>query len=120
VSYNDKGIRPGNPVFLSVRPEKIRISRDKPLADPRLNIVPAKVEDVIYLGHTTKYWLRVDRHRVQVLRQHFRFFLDERPIRWKDEAWIWWHADDGFMLERYRRDDEKLMAGPPEKVGEPD
>ncbi len=43
------------------------------------------------------------RHRIQVLRQHDRFFLDERPLRWKEECWIWWHADDGFMLDRFGR-----------------
>jgi spermidine/putrescine transport system ATP-binding protein len=52
------------------------------------------------------------------MRQHFRFFLDEKPIRWKDDVWIWWSSDDGFMLERFRRDDEKLMSLPPQKVGE--
>ncbi|MBM3310494.1 MAG: ABC transporter ATP-binding protein [Candidatus Aminicenantes bacterium] len=117
-AYNDKNLRPGHQVFLSVRPEKIRISRDRPPDDPRLNVVPAKVEDVIYLGPTTKYWVRADGHRVLVLRQHFRFFLDEKPIRWKDDVWVWWHSDDGFMLDRFRRDDEKLVAAPPQKVGE--
>ena len=56
--YNDKQIADGNKVFLSVRPEKIQISRDRPEAKPKRNAVPAVVEDVIYLGPTTKYWVR--------------------------------------------------------------
>ncbi|MCX6559965.1 MAG: ABC transporter ATP-binding protein [Candidatus Aminicenantes bacterium] len=117
--FNDKGLRPGNLVYLSIRPEKIQISRDKPLLDGRqYNILPARVEDVIYLGSTTKYGVRAEGHRVQVMRQHFRFFLDDKPIRWKDDAWIWWHSDDAFMLERYSRGDEKMVGLPPEKVGE--
>ena len=117
--FNDKGLQPGNLVYLSIRPEKIQISRDRPLTNTRdVNAIPAKVEDVIYLGSNTKYWVRRDSHRVQVMRQHFRFFLDEKPIRWKDDVWIWWSSDDGFMLERFRRDDEKLMSLPPQKVGE--
>ncbi len=117
--FNDKGLQPGNLVYLSVRPEKIQISRDMPLTDKRdVNALPAKVEDVIYLGSNTKYWVRADGHRIQVMRQHFRFFLDEKPIRWKDDVWIWWSSDDGFMLERFRKDDEKLMSLPPQKVGE--
>ncbi len=76
------------------------------------------MEDVIYLGSTTKYWVRAEGHRIQVMRQHSRFFLDEKPIRWKDDVWIWWHGDDGFMLERYSKGDEKLVGLPPEKVGE--
>ncbi len=120
VCFNDKGLHPGDLVSLSIRPEKIQISRDKPLRDSgQINALPAKVEDVIYLGSNTKYWVRAEGHRIQIMRQHFRFFLDEKPIRWKDDAWIWWHSDDGFMVERFRRGDERLMSLPPEKVGEP-
>ena len=119
VCFNDKGLRPGNLVYLSIRPEKIQISRDKPLLDGRQsNALPAKVEDVIYLGSNTKYWVRAEGHRIQLMRQHFRFFLDEKPIRWKDDVWIYWHGDDGFMLERFRRVDEQLMSQPPQKVGD--
>jgi spermidine/putrescine transport system ATP-binding protein len=116
--YNDKQIAEGNKVFLSVRPEKIQISRDRPEPKSKRNAVPAVVEDVIYLGATTKYWVRAGSHRLQVLRQHARFFLDEKPIRWKDDVWVFWHGDDSFMLEGFRRDDERLIALPPQKVGD--
>lgn len=118
ICFNDKSMKPGNPVYLSIRPEKIHISRDRPEESPLRNIVPAVVEDMIYLGSTTKYWVRTHGLRVQILRQHFRFFLDEKPIRWNDDVWIWWHGDDGFMLDRYRAVDEHLVARPPQKVGE--
>jgi spermidine/putrescine transport system ATP-binding protein len=116
--FNDKSIQPGNPVMLSIRPEKIHISRDRPEAAAHHNILPTKVEDVIYLGSLTKYWVRAGDLRIQVLRQHSRFFLDEKPIRWKDDVWIWWHGDDGFMLERYREKDESLIAAPPRDLGD--
>jgi len=118
VCFNDKSMKPGNPVFLSIRPEKVHISRDRPEAATSLNVLPAVVEDMIYLGSQTKYWVRTHGLRIQVLRQHFRFFLDEKPIRWKDDVWIWWHGDDGFMLDRFRAGDEKLISLPPQKVGE--
>jgi spermidine/putrescine transport system ATP-binding protein len=120
ICFNDKSMKPGNPVYLSIRPEKIHISRDRPEESPRRNILPAVVEDMIYLGSTTKYWVKTHGLRIQVLRQHFRFFLDEKPIRWNDNVWIWWHGDDGFMLDRYRAVDEHLVALPPQKVGEPE
>jgi len=116
--YNDKQIADGAKVFLSVRPEKLQISRDQPEPKLKRNVVPAVVEDVIYLGPTTKYWVRAGSHHLQILRQHARFFLDEKPIRWKDDVWVFWHGDDGFMLEGFRRDDEKLVAAPPQKVGD--
>jgi len=118
ICFNDKSMKLGNPVYLSIRPEKIHISRDRPEESRLRNIVPAVVEDMIYLGSTTKYWVRTHGLRVQVLRQHFRFFLDEKPIRWNDDVWIWWHGDDGFMLDRYRAVDEHLVTLPPRKVGE--
>jgi spermidine/putrescine transport system ATP-binding protein len=117
--FNDKLIQPGQPIYLSVRPEKVHISREKPEEKPQRNIMPATIEDVIYLGSTTKYWVRAAGYRVQVLRQHSRYFLDEKPLRWKDDVWIWWHADDGFMLDHFRKADEGLLAVPPQKVGEP-
>lgn len=116
--FNDKQMRNGNLVFLSVRPEKIRISREQPERKTFHNLVPAHVEDVIYLGAYTKYWVRVQDHRIAVVRQHNRFLLDEQPIRWHEDVWISWHADDGFMLERYSEQDENLMGLPPEKVGD--
>jgi spermidine/putrescine transport system ATP-binding protein len=118
VCYNDKSMKPGNPVYLSIRPEKLHISRDRPEPTRLQNILPAVVEDMIYLGSTTKYWVRSHGLRIQILRQHFRFFLDEKPIRWNDDVWIWWHGDDGFMLDRFRAGDEHLVSVPPQKVGE--
>jgi len=117
--YNDKQIRQGEHVFLSIRPEKFRISREKPAAAPHLNILPGEVEDVIYLGSQTKYWVRVSRdYRISVVRQHSRYLLDEQPIRWNERVWLSWHADDGFMLEKYSEQDEALLQAPPEEVGE--
>ena len=49
-------------------------------------------------------------YRLAVYQQHNRFLLDEKPIRWKrGRVDLSWHADDGFMLERYSESDEQLM-----------
>ena len=119
-AFNDKGLSQGDHVTLSVRPEKIRISREEPVPAPDHNTNRAVVDDVIYLGTHTRYWLRSGDYRVAVEQQHNRFVLDEQPIRWRDEVWLQWHVDDGFMLERYAERDEALMAIPPERVGEAD
>ena len=118
VCFNDKQISQSKPVSLSLRPEKLRISRERPEKDRLLNAVPGTIEDVIYLGTHTKYWVRVQEYRIAVFEQHNRFLLDETPLRWKDQAWISWHADDAFMLEAYSESDEKLTETPPERVGE--
>ncbi|WP_044882449.1 ABC transporter ATP-binding protein [Neochlamydia sp. EPS4] len=99
--FNDKQLNVGDLVHLSVRPEKMHISREQSPHHPRHNQVPGVVEDVVYKGAHTNFWVRVEGHRIAVTQQHRRFLLDEHPIRWNDKVWIWWHADDGFILERY-------------------
>ena len=110
--FNDKRLPAGGRVSLSVRPEKMHISREPPADTERRNVVAATVEDVIYLGSHTRYWARVGRHRVAVQQQHNRYLLDERPITWKERVWLSWHADDGYMLEQYRPADEGLLSLP--------
>jgi spermidine/putrescine transport system ATP-binding protein len=116
--FNDNKLDVGDLVSLSIRPEKFHISREKPEPAEHCNAVAGRVEDVVYLGAQTKYWVRVREHRVAVYRQHSRFLLDENPITWKDEVWISWHGDDSFMLELYRPADEKLIDAPGEAPGE--
>lgn len=116
--FNDKHISAGNPVFLSIRPEKFHISRDAPPNSNKRNIVRGLVEDVIYQGLLTKFWVRVQEYRLSIVQQHSRFLLDEKPIRWNEEVWISWHADDSFMLERYSESDEQLVSLPPENIGD--
>lgn len=107
--FNDKQLSVGDLVHLSIRPEKIHISREKPAPHPHQNCLPGVVEDVVYKGGYTNFWTRVGDHRIAVNQTHRRFLLDEHPISWNDEVWISWHADDGFMLERYSAADEKLV-----------
>ena len=116
--FNDKQIGVGQAVYLSIRPEKFRVARERPAETNRHNAVQGKVEDVIYLGNHTKYWISAQEYRLAVYEQHSRFLLDEKPIRWGEPVWVYWHADDGFMLERYSEADEALMHAPPEAIGE--
>jgi spermidine/putrescine transport system ATP-binding protein len=110
--FNDKKTRVGGAVHLSLRPEKLNITAEMPEERPLHNRVKGTVEEVIYLGANTKYWVRVGEYRLAVLRQHRRFLLDEKPISWKEEVWLSWHADDGYMLERYSEADEELLSLP--------
>ena len=111
--FNDKKIRPGGGVYLSLRPEKLVILSEEPAArERRRNTVGGVVEEVVYLGSHTKYWVRTGEYRLAVHRQHRRFLLDEKPIKWGDRVWLDWHADDGYMLERYSEMDEGLLSLP--------
>ncbi len=118
ICYNDKRLAVGEAVHLSVRPEKIRISREEPTAHPEFNRLQGEVEDVVYKGDRTSFWVRVGEQLISVTQQHSRFLLDEKPISWKDNVWLRWHADDGYILERYSASDEKLTETPSDKPGE--
>lgn len=112
VCYNDKNIQLRAPVHLSVRPEKFRISKTRPEENGRFNMLSGIVEDIVYLGSHTRYWVRSGDCRIRIHRQHGRFGLDEPSIGWNDPVWIWWHSDDGFMLEQYSETDEQMMTLP--------
>ncbi|MGA0333508.1 MAG: ABC transporter ATP-binding protein [Kiritimatiellia bacterium] len=115
--YNDRERSEGDFVYLSVRPERFAISLTPAEEAARRNHVEGVVEDVIYLGSLSRYWVRVGEYRLSVSRQHTRYHLDEKPIQWGDKVWLSWSADDGFMLERYRPADEELLSLPPEEAG---
>lgn len=111
--YNDKKIREGGSVHISIRPEKFMISLDKPEnIKPNTNLLQGKVEDVVYLGAHTRYWVRVNDWRVAVVKQHYGYALDERRITWGDDVWLRFEADNAYMLDRYAEADENLLLLP--------
>ena len=117
--FNDKKLALGANVHLSIRPEKFQISLEKPQVSDKYNVLEGKVEDVVYQGDHTKYWVTIaDDWKIALTRQHTRFMLDEKPITWNDHVFVYWFADDGFMLDRYSVEDEDLLQVPPQAVGE--
>ncbi|MCU0797304.1 MAG: ABC transporter ATP-binding protein [Akkermansiaceae bacterium] len=111
---NDRAVAAGEVVHVSLRPEKIVVMREKPEVGADANAVRGKVEDVIYFGSHTRYWVRCGEWRLCAEMQHRRFQLDEKAPAWGDEVWLSWHANDGFLLDRYRVEDEALLTLPDE------
>jgi len=112
---NDKPVRPGDTIHLSLRPEKLMVTRERPAAKTNANAVRGTVEDVIYYGSHTRYWVRSGEWRLCAETQHRTFLLDEAPPKWGDEVWLGWHANDGFLLEQYREEDETMLTLPDEE-----
>ena len=100
-AYNDRNLAVGQKVDLSVRPEKIRVTLNPPPPEKGagINVFPSKVQDIVYQGVYTKYWLQSSGLRIAALKPHSRFLLDQEPITWNDDAFVWWHPDDGYMVE---------------------
>lgn len=112
--YNDHVIHPGDRVNLSLRPEKIGLSRQKPVSlHENQNAVNGVIQDMIYLGSMTRFWVRVGEDLLMIESQHGRFFLDEKePLQWGDEVWISWLANDGYLLEAFAEEDRQLLSLP--------
>lgn len=98
VCDNDRRLGVAAPASLSLRPEKIAIGRERPGPGDELNVFGGTVEDVIYLGGLTRYWVRVGQHRISVVKQHDRFLLDEKPPSWGDAVFLSWRVGDGYMV----------------------
>lgn len=100
-AFNDKALKIGQKVDLSVRPEKIRVTLAPPTPEKgaSINVFQSTVKDIVYQGVYTKYWIDSCGVRIAALKPHSRFLLDQEPITWNDEVFVWWHPDDGFMVE---------------------
>ena len=100
-AFNDKNLQVGQKVDLSVRPEKIRVTLNPPPPEKgaSTNVFPATVEEIVYQGVYTKYWIKSGDLRIATLKPHSRFLLDQEKITWNDKVFLWWHPDDGYMVE---------------------
>lgn len=116
--YNDRSHKVGDHINLSVRPEKIRIHRSEPDVNDHINVIKGTVEEKVYLGAFTKYWVRCGEWLIVVLDAHRHYLLDRNPPEWDDEVWLSWQRDDGFMLHSYREKDEVLLTNPDEEFSE--
>jgi len=103
-AFNDKNLKVGQGVDLSVRPEKIRVTLAPPPPEKgaAINVFSSKVKDIVYQGVYTKFWLDSGDMRISALKPHSRFLLDQEPITWNDDVFVWWHPDDGYMVEAER------------------
>ena len=100
-AFNDKALKVGQRVDLSVRPEKIRVTLAPPPPEKgaAINVFPSTVQDIVYQGVYTKYWIKSGEMKVAALKPHSRFLLDQEPITWNDHVFLWGHPDDGYMDE---------------------
>lgn len=108
----DRPHQPGDFVHVSLRPEKIWVTRGPSTLTPHQNQIEGVVEDVIYFGSHTRYWVRCGEWRICAEMQHRNFLLDETPPRWGDPVWLRWHANDGYLLESYDAEDEAMLTLP--------
>ena len=86
-------------VWVAVRPEKMRISRDPPLAGPD-NCVAGTVVDIGYLGDISIYKLRIrDDSPVRAAVANIGGRASA-PSAFDEQVWLSWPADAAIVLTR--------------------
>lgn len=99
--FLDKPAAVGNNVKVTIRPEKIKISREKPSnISSFINLLEGSIDEIIYSGFQSNFFVKLSNNFIfRVFKQHVKFFMDEKSINWKDSVFIWWYANDGFIVE---------------------
>ncbi|MFA5698441.1 MAG: ABC transporter ATP-binding protein [Sphaerochaeta sp.] len=94
----------GSKFDFTVRPEKIRITLNPPRSTAAgLNVFKGVVEEPVYSGFQSKYYVKLDDNTtaplIKVFKQH-TVFLEEGPdIEWKDSVYLSWTAVDGYLVK---------------------
>lgn len=97
----DKPVKEGDYVRTTIRPEKIKITKEKPIAtNEHINVLKGKVDELVYSGFQTRYFVEATPNIIfKVFKQHIQYFMNDSAINWKDEVYIAWDADDGYIVE---------------------
>jgi len=89
---------PNQQVWVALRPEKIRLSKE-PATGPRLNQVKGIVWELGYLGNHSTYRIKTESGKlITAFAQNDRRTA-EWAIDWSDEVYVSWSADAAILLQ---------------------
>jgi putrescine transport system ATP-binding protein len=91
--------KPGDAVWVALRPEKVRIAHAPPPTDGE-NCVAGQVGNIGYLGDLSVYKVRLDNGIVMKAAVANVTRLVERPIGWDDRVWLSWAPEAAMVLTR--------------------
>ena len=101
----DRKVEVGDRVNISLRPEKIRLSKTK-LKNKKntVNSLAVYVDEYIYSGFQSKYYVHLKENenlKFKIFLQHAAFFDDNDTgaIWWDEDAYISWDAYDSYLVE---------------------
>ena len=95
-------------VTLSLRPEKIAISRKPPKKKDDFNILHGVIEDILYGGTHTQYIVKVGAHFFRVFQQHKKVYIDEHSLDWEESVYLYWHDTDTHII--FERDESGINS----------
>jgi putrescine transport system ATP-binding protein len=86
----------GAQVAVAIRPEKIMISKTPPAGNR--NCTTGIVREIAYLGDMSIYHIELPSgKRVQAAVANL-LRLSERDVKWDDEVYLFWRAENGIVL----------------------
>lgn len=95
---NKPGLVHGQEVYMSLRPEKIFISKKK--IDGFSNMLEGTVETIVYHGRSTQYNVKLKNNELlQVFEQNEEHFQQE-IIDYDNIVYLYWQKDNVVLLER--------------------
>ncbi|MFM0209955.1 polyamine ABC transporter ATP-binding protein [Paraburkholderia sediminicola] len=86
----------GMPVGISVRPERVRVSREKP-GTPH-NWARGVVSDVAYMGSYSLYHVRLPGGKVVVSNLSSSQLMSEGAPAWNDDVYVSWSSASGVVV----------------------
>jgi len=102
----------GEKVTISLRPEKIAVSRRSPNTQSDYNILKGKIEDILYLGTHTQYIIKVGDQIFKVFSQHKKVYFDDTALDWEENVYLYWHDTDSFVIkeENYLKEESRIES----------
>jgi len=89
---------PGQTLWYAIRPEKLRISRDRPERAEDVNCTAGMVDEVVYMGDLSVFHVILDTgKRIKVTRPNIER-VDAEEISWDERVHISWDGEAGVVL----------------------
>jgi len=87
----------GTLVAVAIRPEKVKISLQEP-KNRDANCVKGIVKEIAYLGDMSVYYVEVPSGDIMQAALPNLLRLSERNVKWDDEVYLTWGADNSIIL----------------------
>lgn len=86
----------GSHVAVAIRPEKVMISITP--VTGKYNTCKGIVKEIAYLGDLSIYHVRLESGKMVQAALPNLLRLSERDVKWDDEVYLYWRAENGVML----------------------
>jgi putrescine transport system ATP-binding protein len=96
-AMSNTDIAKGADAWLAIRPEKVSISLQTPVAGTA-NVLAGEVWDIGYLGDLSIYRVKLPTGDIVKAQISNSTRLVERPITWEDKVWLSWAPEQAVLL----------------------